>query len=71
LFNTERIDHLLQNTYEFRNNLKLHYGDLTDSANLINLVSSIKPHEVYNLAAQSHVHISFQMPEYTANVDSL
>ena len=71
LFNTERIDHLLQNSYQFRNNLKLHYGDLTDSANLINLVSSIRPDEIYNLAAQSHVHVSFQMPEYTANVDGL
>jgi GDPmannose 4,6-dehydratase len=71
LFNTERIDHLLQNTYPLRENLNLHYGDLIDSANLINLVSSIRPDEIYNLAAQSHVHISFQIPEYTANVDGL
>lgn len=71
IFNTERIDHLLQDTYEFKNNFFLHYGDMTDSANLIKLVSEIQPDEIYNLAAQSHVHISFQMPEYTANSDAI
>lgn len=63
-FNTERIDHLF-----WEKNLHLHYGDLTDSANLIKLVSDIKPDEIYNLAAQSHVAVSFDMPEYTANTD--
>lgn len=65
-FNTWRIDHLLQNTKLF-----LHYGDMTDSANLIRLVEQIKPDEVYNLAAQSHVHVSFDVPEYTANCDAV
>jgi len=65
-FNTERIDHLFENT-----NFCLHYWDLTDSANLIKLVSEIKPDEIYNLAAQSHVHVSFEMPEYTANADGI
>lgn len=66
-FNTWRIDHLIQK----KNNLILHYGDMTDSANLINIVSKIRPDEIYNLAAQSHVHISFQVPEYTANSDAV
>lgn len=70
-FNTERIDYLLQNDSEFKNKLFLHYWDMTDGANLIKLVSEIKPHEIYNLAAQSHVHISFQLPEYTANSDAI
>lgn len=70
-FNTERIDHLLQNDSQFKESFFLHYGDMTDSANLIKLVSEIKPDEVYNLAAQSHVHISFQIPEYTANSDAV
>lgn len=70
-FNTERIDHLLQDDAQFKNSFFLHYGDMTDSANLIKLVSEIKPDEVYNLAAQSHVHISFQLPEYTANSDAV
>ncbi|MFA6091162.1 MAG: GDP-mannose 4,6-dehydratase, partial [Candidatus Gracilibacteria bacterium] len=69
LFNTERIDHLLQDSHDKRSHLHLHYGDMTDSANLIRLVASIRPDEIYNLAAQSHVHISFDMPEYTANTD--
>jgi len=71
IFNTERIDHLLQDKYEFKNNFFLHYGDMTDSANLIKLVSEIQPEEIYNLAAQSHVHISFQIPEYTGNSDGI
>jgi len=70
-FNTERIDHLLQDDAQYKKNLFLHYGDMTDSANLIRLVSETQPDEVYNLAAQSHVHISFQLPEYTWNSDGL
>jgi GDPmannose 4,6-dehydratase len=69
LFNTGRIDHLLQDSHVKSSNLILHYGDMTDSANLIKIVSDIRPDEIYNLAAQSHVHVSFQMPEYTANTD--
>lgn len=65
-FNTERIDHLFENK-----NFNLHYGDMTDSANLIKLVSDIQPVEIYNLAAQSHVAVSFDMPEYTANTDGI
>ncbi len=71
IFNTERIDHLLQDNVEFKKKFFLHYGDMTDSANLIKLVSEIQPDEIYNLAAQSHVHISFQLPEYTANSDGI
>lgn len=69
-FNTTRIDHLFQ---EVQSNPKfmLHYGDLTDSANLIKLVNDIKPDEIYNLAAQSHVAVSFEIPEYTANADAI
>lgn len=69
LFNTGRIDHLLQDSHVKSNKFILHYGDMTDSANLIKIVSDIRPDEIYNLAAQSHVHVSFQMPEYTANTD--
>jgi len=69
--NTERIDHVYQDPHIESKNLFLHYGDLTDSANLINLVASIKPDEIYNLGAQSHVAVSFETPEYTANVDAL
>jgi GDPmannose 4,6-dehydratase len=71
LFNTARIDYMLQDTHTSNNRLKLHYGDMTDSANLIKLVADIQPDEIYNLAAQSHVHVSFQMPEYTANTDGI
>lgn len=71
LFNTERIDHLIQDSHNFKRKLFLHYWDLNDSTNLIKIVSEIKPDEIYNLAAQSHVHISFDMPEYTANTDWL
>lgn len=69
LFNTDRIDHLYEWPEVKDRKFILHYGDMTDSANLIKLVSQIKPDEIYNLAAQSHVHVSFDMPEYTANSD--
>jgi GDPmannose 4,6-dehydratase len=71
LFNTDRIDHLYQDPHEHRIKLKLHYGDLTDSGNVIRLIQEIQPDEVYNLGAMSHVRVSFDMPEYTANVDGL
>jgi GDPmannose 4,6-dehydratase len=71
LFNTDRIDHLYQDPHEKNIKLKLHYGDLTDSANVIRLVQEIQPDEIYNLGAMSHVRVSFDMPEYTANVDGL
>ena len=70
-FNTERIDHVYQDPHVTDRNLILHYGDLTDSGNLIRLVQKIQPDEIYNLAAQSHVAVSFDSPEYTANVDGL
>lgn len=71
MFNTNRIDHLYQDKHEKNVNFFLHYGDLTDSTNLIRLVSEIKPDEIYNLAAQSHVKVSFETPEYTANADAV
>lgn len=71
MFNTDRIDHLYQDKHEKNVNFFLHYGDLTDSTNLIRLVSDIKPDEIYNLAAQSHVKVSFETPEYTANADAI
>lgn len=71
MFNTDRIDHLYQDKHEKNVNFFLHYGDLTDSTNLIRLVSEIKPDEIYNLAAQSHVKVSFETPEYTANADAI
>ena len=70
-FNTARIDHLYKDPHDVGQNLKLHYGDLTDSSNLINIIQLIKPDEIYNLAAQSHVAVSFESPEYTANCDAL
>ena len=70
-FNTERIDHLYQDPHEKNPSLKLHYGDLTDSTNLIKIIQEIKPDEIYNLGAQSHVAVSFESPEYTANSDAL
>ena len=70
-FNTERIDHLYQDPHESGRRLILHYGDLTDSSNLIRILSEVQPDEVYNLAAQSHVAVSFESPEYTADVDAL
>lgn len=71
LFNTDRIDHLYQDPHERNLKLKLHYGDLTDSTNLIRIVQEIQPDEIYNLAAQSHVKVSFETPEYTANADGI
>jgi GDPmannose 4,6-dehydratase len=70
-FNTQRIDHLFKDHHESQSKLFLHYGDLTDSAGLTNLISFIKPAEIYNLAAQSHVKVSFSMPHYTASVDAV
>ncbi|MBR1976982.1 GDP-mannose 4,6-dehydratase [bacterium] len=70
-FNTTRIDHLYQDIHNKEARLKLHYGDLTDSTNLIRLIQEIQPDEIYNLAAQSHVKVSFDCPEYTANADGL
>ncbi len=71
LFNTGRIDHLYQDPHIENKNFFLHYGDLTDSTNLIRIVQEVQPIEIYNLAAMSHVHVSFEMPEYTANVDGI
>ena len=71
LFNTDRIDHLYQDYHEKNVRFFLHYGDLTDSTNLIRLISEIRPDEIYNLAAQSHVKVSFETPEYTANADAV
>uniref|UniRef100_UPI00404785E9 GDP-mannose 4,6-dehydratase n=1 Tax=Algoriphagus sp. TaxID=1872435 RepID=UPI00404785E9 len=71
MFNTQRIDHLLENSRVSNRNFHLHYGDLTDSTNLIRIIQEVKPEEIYNLAAMSHVHISFQTPEYTANADGI
>ena len=71
LFNTARIDHLYQDPHEENKNFILHYGDMTDSTNLIRLINEIKPDEIYNLAAMSHVHVSFEMPEYSANADGV
>ena len=70
-FNTSRIDDLYDAYYKKNKNFKLHYGDVTDSTNIISLIKKIKPHEIYNLAAQSHVKVSFETPEYTANADAL
>ncbi|MBV4357860.1 GDP-mannose 4,6-dehydratase [Pinibacter aurantiacus] len=71
LFNTDRIDHLYQDPHEKGVTLKLHYGDLTDSTNLIRIIQEVQPDEIYNLAAMSHVHVSFETPEYTANADGI
>lgn len=71
LFNTDRIDHLYQDPHQLGRNFVMHYGDLTDSTNLIRIIQETKPHEIYNLAAQSHVKVSFDTPEYTANADGL
>ena len=70
-FNTQRIDHLYKDRHEEDNNLFLHYGDLTDSSNILRIIKEIKPDEIYNLGAQSHVAVSFESPEYTANCDAL
>ena len=71
LFNTDRIDHLYQDQHENDVRFKLHYGDLTDSTNLIRIIQETQPDEIYNLAAMSHVQVSFEMPEYTANADGI
>jgi GDPmannose 4,6-dehydratase len=71
MFNTERIDHLYQDPHEKNRRFHLHYGDLTDSTNLIRIVQETQPDEIYNLAAQSHVKVSFETPEYTANADAM
>jgi GDPmannose 4,6-dehydratase len=71
LLNTDRIDHLYQDPHEEELNLKLHYGDLTDSMNLTRIIQEVQPSEIYNLAAMSHVKVSFDTPEYTANADGI
>ena len=71
LFNTDRIDHLYQDPHVDHRNFFLHYGDLTDSSNLLRIIQEVQPDEIYNLGAMSHVQVSFEMPEYTANVDGL
>ena len=70
-FNTDRIDHLYQDPHQQGRRLILHYGDMTDSINLIRIVQQVLPDEIYNLAAQSHVAVSFESPEYTANADGI
>lgn len=70
-FNTQRIDHLFQDPHESNIRLHLHYGDMSDGAGLTNLINVVRPNEIYNLAAQSHVKVSFSMPHYTANVDGI
>ena len=71
LFNTQRIDHIYQDPHSNHQRLKLHYGDLTDSSNLTRILAEVEPDEVYNLGAQSHVAVSFEAPEYTADVDAM
>jgi len=71
LFNTDRIDHLYQDPHEKNKRLVLHYGDMTDSSSLVRIIQHVQPDEIYNLAAQSHVAVSFEEPEYTANSDAL
>jgi len=71
LFNTDRIDHLYQDPHEPNTRLFLHYGDMTDASSLVRIIQQVQPDEIYNLAAQSHVHVSFEEPEYTANSDAL
>lgn len=71
LFNTDRVDHLYRDQHEEHVNFVLHYGDMTDSTNLIRIIQEVQPDEIYNLAAQSHVKVSFETPEYTANSDAM
>jgi GDPmannose 4,6-dehydratase len=71
IFNTQRIDHLITDWHNENNRFILHYGDLTDSTNLIRVIQEVQPDEIYNLAAMSHVHVSFEMPEYTASADGI
>jgi len=70
-FNTDKIDHLYQDPHIEKRNFILHYGEMTDSTNLIRLIQEIQPDEIYNLVAMSHVHVSFEVPEYTANADGI
>ncbi len=70
-FNTGRVDHIYQDPFEKKRNFFLHYGDVTDAISVSSLIKKIKPHEIYNLAAQSHVSVSFEVPEYTANADAI
>lgn len=70
-FNTERVDHLYRDPHLPNNHFFMHYGDLTDATNLIRIIQEVRPTEIYNLAAQSHVQVSFETPEYTANADAL
>jgi len=70
-FNSGRIDHLYEDPHETERHFTLHYGDMTDSTNLIRIIQEVQPDEIYNLAAQSHVHVSFETPEYTANADGM
>jgi GDPmannose 4,6-dehydratase len=70
-FNTARVDHLYEDVHEVNRHFTLHYGDMTDSTNLIRMIQEVQPDEIYNLAAQSHVHVSFETPEYTANADGM
>lgn len=70
-FNTQRIDHIYQDKHIENPSFHLHFGDMTDSTNIIRLIAEIRPHEIYNLAAQSHVAVSFETPEYTANADAI
>ena len=70
-FNTERIDHLIQEPQNNRRKIKIIYGDLSDSSNLSSIINKILPDEIYNLAAQSHVKVSFEIPEYTSNINAL
>ena len=69
--NTSRVDHIYQDPHESRRNFFLHYGDITDSSSVSQIISDTQPNEIYNLAAQSHVAVSFEVPEYTANADAL
>ena len=69
--NTKRVDHIYQDPHLKKRNFILHYGDVTDSTSVSEIVNKIKPHEIYNLAAQSHVAVSFEVPEYSANADAL
>ncbi|MBI2293425.1 MAG: GDP-mannose 4,6-dehydratase, partial [Betaproteobacteria bacterium] len=70
-FNTDRVDHIYEDPHIDNRRFILHYGDLTDSTNLIRIIQEVQPDEIYNLAAQSHVAVSFEEPEYTANADAL
>src|SRR6195952_558763 len=71
LFNTDRIDHLYHDPHDEGRTLELHYGDLSDSTNLIRIIQQVQPDEIYNLGAMSHVHVSFEVPEYAANTDAV